>query len=81
LPARRIGHHQADAFGEGDVSNAYLRDKYGKDVEGGLTLADVHPIEGTTETFNFSVRNASDGLLDQLNGFISRTKGSYAPGS
>jgi ABC-type amino acid transport substrate-binding protein len=40
-----IANDQADAFGEGDVSNRYLRDKYGKDVEGGLALADVHAID------------------------------------
>ena len=38
-----IAEHRADAFGEGDVSNKYLRDKYGKDVAGGLALADRSP--------------------------------------
>ena len=66
-----IANHQADGFGEGDVSNRYLRDKYGKDVEGGLALADVHPIGRMTETFNFIVRNASAGVLDRLNDFIA----------
>jgi ABC-type amino acid transport substrate-binding protein len=72
-----IANHQADAFGEGDVSNQYLRDQYGKDVAGGLALADVHPISGGTETFNFITRNASVGVLPQLNAFIAVNKASY----
>ena len=76
-----IASHRADAFGEGDVSNRYLRDKYGKDVEGGVALADVHPIGGLTATFNFITRNASSGLLDRLNAFIARNKECYAPRS
>ena len=76
-----IAGHQADAFGEGDVSNRYLRDKYGKDVAGGLALADVHPIDNVTETFNFIVRNASSGVLERLNAFIALNKGCYAPKS
>jgi ABC-type amino acid transport substrate-binding protein len=74
-----IATHQVDAFGEGNVSNQYLRDKYGKDVEGGLALADVHPIDGATETFNFITRDASSGLLERLNGFIGKNKDCYAP--
>ena len=76
-----IAKDKADAFGEGDVSNKYLRDKYGKDVPGGLALADVHAIEGMTETFNFITRNASFGVCERLNVFIAKNKGSYAPGS
>jgi ABC-type amino acid transport substrate-binding protein len=76
-----IASRKADAFGEGDVSNQYLRDKYGKDVAGGLALADVHAIDGVTETFNFITRNASSGVLDRLNAFIARNKGCYAPKS
>jgi ABC-type amino acid transport substrate-binding protein len=76
-----IGKGLADAFGEGDVSNKYLRDIYGKDVTGGLALADVHPIDGPTETFNFITRNASYGVLDALNVFIAVNKGSYVPRS
>jgi ABC-type amino acid transport substrate-binding protein len=76
-----ISNRQADAFGEGDVSNKYLRDKYGKDVPGGLALADVHAIDGMTETFNFITRNASLGVHDQLNVFIAANKESYAPKS
>jgi ABC-type amino acid transport substrate-binding protein len=76
-----IAHHRADAFGEGDVSNQYLRDKYSRDVEGGLALADVHAIDGATETFNFVTRNSSAGVLDRLNAFIARNKGCYAPKS
>ena len=44
-----------------------------------MALADVHPINGRTETFNFITRNASSGVLDRLNAFIARNKGSYAP--
>jgi ABC-type amino acid transport substrate-binding protein len=73
-----IAKGEADAFGEGDVSNKYLRDKYGKDVAGGLALADVHSIDGMTETFNFIVRNAS-AVLDRLNDFIRANKKSYDP--
>jgi ABC-type amino acid transport substrate-binding protein len=76
-----IANHRADAFGEGDVSNQYLRNKYGKDVPGGLALADVHAIDGVTETFNFITRNASSGVLDQLNVFIAANKECYAPKS
>jgi ABC-type amino acid transport substrate-binding protein len=73
-----IASHQADAFGEGDVSNKYLRDKYNGDVQGGLALADVHPIDGLIETFNFITRNASSGVLDRLNEFIAENKDRYA---
>ncbi len=74
-----LATHEADAFGEGDVSNLYLRDSYGKDVEGGLVLADIHPIDGPDETFSFVTRNASSGLLSRLNAFIAANKSSYAP--
>jgi hypothetical protein len=74
-----IASHQADAFGEGDVSNKYLRDKYNGAVQGGLALADVHPIDGLKETFNFITRNASSGVLDRLNAFIVKNKSCYAP--
>jgi len=73
-----IANHKADAFGEGDVSNQYLCDTYGKDVAGGLALANVHPIDGPPETFNFITRNPSLGLLPRLNAFIAANKGSYA---
>jgi ABC-type amino acid transport substrate-binding protein len=76
-----IANRQADAFGEGDVSNRYLRDKYNGAVPGGLALADVHPIDGPTETFNFITRDASTGVLAQLNAFIGTNKGCYAPKS
>ena len=67
-----------DAFGEGDVSNSYLAEKYGA---GDLALADIHDIAGTDkETFNFVTRNASSGLLEQLNIFIKDKKGSYPLG-
>ena len=74
-----IAKHEADGFGEGDVSNQYLRNKYNKDVDGGLALADVHPIDGITETFNFITRNASSGILERLNAFITKNKDCYAP--
>lgn len=73
-----LAKHDADAFGEGDVSNQYLANKYGKDIPGGLALADVHAIDGLTETFNFIVRNASSGMLGRLNTFIAKNKGCYA---
>jgi hypothetical protein len=76
-----IAHHKADAFGEGDISNRYLCDKYGKDVAGGLALADVHPIVGDTETFNFITRDASLCVLKRLNAFIAKNKDCYAPKS
>jgi ABC-type amino acid transport substrate-binding protein len=72
-----IGNGRADAFGEGDVSNQYLRDQYSKEVPGGLELADVHLIDGPTETFNFIARAASYGVLQALNVFIITNKGSY----
>jgi len=73
-----IANHRADAFGEGDVSNQDLRDKYGKDIEGGLALADVHAIDDISETFNFITRDASVGVLDRLNAFIAANKERYA---
>ena len=72
-----IAKHQADGFGEGDVSNQYLRNKYDKDVEGGLALADIHAIDSMTETFNFITRNASSGILERLNAFITKNKACY----
>ena len=73
-----LADREVDAFGEGDVSNQYLRDTYSKDVEGGLVLADIHPIDGPDETFSFVTRNASVGLLGRLNAFIAANKGTYA---
>jgi ABC-type amino acid transport substrate-binding protein len=81
IVTKLIANRQADAFGEGDVSNQYLRDKYNSAVPGGLALADVHPIDGLTETFNFITRDASTGVLARLNAFIARNKGCYAPKS
>ncbi|MES2041358.1 MAG: transporter substrate-binding domain-containing protein [Pseudomonadota bacterium] len=75
-----IGEHKADAFAEGDVSNSYLANEYGKYVAGGLALADIHDIEGPNESFNFVTRNASSGLLEQLNIFIKDNKGRYPLG-
>ncbi len=56
----------------------HLRGTCGKDVEGGLALADIHSIDGPDETFSFVVRNASAGLLGRLNAFIAANKGAYA---
>lgn len=67
-----------DAFAEGDVSNSYLADKYGA---GSLALADIHDIAGTDkESFNFVTRNASSGLLEELNIFIEKNIDSYPLG-
>lgn len=67
-----------DAFAEGDVSNRYLADKYGA---GSLALADIHDITGTDkESFNFVTRNASSGLLEELNIFIKNNIDSYPLG-
>jgi len=74
-----IAKHKADGFGEGDVSNNYLRDRYSRDIDGGLAVADVHPIAGPTETFNFTTRNASSGILERLNAFIAKNRAIYAP--
>jgi ABC-type amino acid transport substrate-binding protein len=74
-----IAKHKADGFGEGDVSNNYLRDRYNGDVDGGLAVADIHPIAGTVETFNFATRNASSGILEKLNAFIAKNRAIYAP--
>jgi len=74
-----LANHEIDAFGEGEVSSQYLRDTYGQDVAGGLALADCHPLDDQTETFNFVVRDASTGLLDRLNAFIAEHGESYAP--
>jgi ABC-type amino acid transport substrate-binding protein len=76
-----IAKRQADGFGEGDVSNEYLRNKYDKDVDGGLALADIHPIGSITETFNFVTRNASSGILQRLNAFVAKNWRCYAPKS
>lgn len=72
-----LADREVDAFAEGDVSNQYLRDTYAKNVEGGLVLADIHPIDGPDETFSFVVRTASAGLLERLNAFIAANKDSY----
>jgi len=73
-----LANHQIDAFGEGEVSSQYLRALYSQDVAGGLALADCHPLDGQTETFNFIVRDSSTGLLDRLNAFIAEHRESYA---
>lgn len=71
-----IAKGKVDAFGEGDVSNDYLRDRYTSEVPGGLAVADVHPIDGGPETFNFITRNDS-GVDEQLKAFIAKYKHCY----
>ena len=67
-------NHQVDAFGEGDVSNEYLAQKY---VDGNgnrlLTLADIHTMD-EPETLRFAVRAADARLLHRLNEFITEQK-------
>lgn len=69
--ARRLLNHEVDAFGEGDVSNAYLAEQY-LDREGQplLVLADVHPLE-PIETLHFAVRAADPRLTQCLDAFIA----------
>ncbi len=60
-----------DAFGEGDVSNAYLAGQ--RPAE--LALADVHPM-APPETFALAVRKKS-GITAALNAFIAANKAKY----
>jgi ABC-type amino acid transport substrate-binding protein len=60
-----------DAFGEGDVSNAYLVAKQPDK----LALADVHSMN-PVETFSFAVRRKS-GIVDELNAFIAANRETY----
>jgi ABC-type amino acid transport substrate-binding protein len=74
-----IAKHKDYAFVEGNVSNQYLGNKYGKDVKGGLALADVHDVDRENpETFNFITRNASSGLHKRLKEFVKDNKDRYA---
>ncbi|MEJ8826800.1 transporter substrate-binding domain-containing protein [Variovorax humicola] len=75
---RLIAEREVDAFGEGDVSNEFLRDSYNRQFRGvELAVADKHDID-EQETFNFIVRNVSDGLLDALNSYIGKHANAYA---
>lgn len=68
---RQILSHQVDAFGEGNVSNGYLAEKY-VDENGRrlLALADLHSMD-LPEDLRFAVRAADEKLLYQLNEFIT----------
>lgn len=63
--------HQVDAFGEGNISNEYLAQKY---VDGNghrlLALADIHTMD-QPETLRFAVRATDKRLLHRLNEFIT----------
>ena len=64
-------NHGVDAFGEGNVSNEYLAQKY---VDGNghrlLALADIHTMD-QPETLRFAVRATDKSLLHRLNEFIA----------
>ena len=64
---------QIDAFGEGDVSNEYLANKY-TDASGErlLVLTDVHPMKNP-ELLRFAVRSEDPNLPKNLNGFIAKS--------
>ena len=68
---RQLLSHEIDAFGEGNVSNQYLADKY-VDENGRrlLALADIHTI-GLPEALRFAVRATDKRLLYHLNKFIT----------
>ena len=68
---RQILSHQVDAFGEGNVSNGYLAEKY-VDENGRrlLALADLHSMD-LPEDLRFAVRAADEKLLYRLNEFIT----------
>ena len=66
--------HAVDAFGEGNVSNEYLANKYvDRDGIPLLMLADIHEME-IPEALQFAVRSKDKRLLNCLNDFISRYK-------
>lgn len=68
---RQLLSHEIDAFGEGNVSNNYLAEKY---VDGIghrlLELVDVHTME-PPELLRFAVRATDMNLLHHLNEFIA----------
>ena len=67
---KRLLRHDIDAFGEGDVSNAYLAGTY-LDAQGLplMTLTDIHSLE-PPETLHFAVRAADPRLVQRLNACI-----------
>ena len=70
----QILNHTVDAFGEGNVSNEYLANKY-VDQYGNplLMLADIHEME-IPETLQFAIRSKDKRLANCLNEFICRYK-------
>ena len=70
----QILDYAVDAFGEGNVSNEYLANKY-VDQSGNplLMLADIHEME-IPETLQFAVRSKDKRLVTCLNDFISSYK-------
>jgi ABC-type amino acid transport substrate-binding protein len=68
---RQLLSHEIDAFGEGNVSNNYLAEKY---VDGIghrlLELVDIHTME-PPELLRFVVRATDMNLLHHLNEFIA----------
>ena len=65
---------EIDAFGEGDVSNEYLANKY-TDAGGErlLVLTDVHPMKNP-ELLRFAVRSEDPNLPKILNEFIAKSQ-------
>ena len=69
---RQILGHEVDAFGEGNVSNGYLAEKY-VDENGRrlLALTDLHSMD-SPEALRFAVRATDKKLLYHLNKFITK---------
>jgi ABC-type amino acid transport substrate-binding protein len=68
---RQLLGHEVDAFGEGNVSNGYLAQKY-LDKNGCrlLALADIHTMD-PPEMLRFAVRATDKRLLQHLNEFMA----------
>ena len=63
---------EIDAFGEGDVSNEYLSEKYtDSNGERLLALADVHAMK-SPELLRFAVRSVDPNLPKELNEYIAK---------
>ena len=60
-------NNKIDAFAEGNISNEFLKNKYGKTL---LSLCDLHVMD-EKETLNFVVRAYNNNLIDRLNDFIA----------
>lgn len=72
---KQLLNHEIDAFGEGNVSNGYLAEKYvDEDGHHLLALADIHTMD-PPETLRFVVRGTDKRLLYHLNQFISDRAG------